>query len=122
MQCQSLCQATPLEKMFSCFKVEFSSQTGEEESDAGSLKIEIFGQLLKEFDTRMMVGKSNSRVPRRGESVAFVLFGILIGHSLLHGGPGYYMFQDWMYEVINDKDDQDLRRVVHHCMQDLVVL
>ena len=78
--------------------MEFSSQTGEEESyDAGALKIEFFWQLLKEFDTRMMVG----------ESVAFALFGILIGHSLLHGGPGYYMFQDWLYEVINGKDDKD---------------
>ena len=103
--------------------MEFSSQTGEEESyDAGSLKIEFFGQLLKEFDTRIMVGKSNSRVPRRGESAAFVLFGILIGHSLLHGGPGYYMFQDWMYEVINGKDYHFLRRVVYHCMQDPAVL
>ena len=54
-----------------------------------------------------MVGKINSRVPRRGKSVAFALFGILIGHSLLHVGPGYYMFQDWVYEVINSKDDQD---------------
>ena len=54
----------------------------------------------------MMVGESNSRVPTRGESVAFVLFEILIGHSLLHGDPGYYMFQDWVYEVINGKDDQ----------------
>ena len=63
--------------------------------------------MLEEFDTQMMVGKINSRVPRRGENVAFVLFGILIGHSLLHGGPGYYMFQDWLYEVINGKDDQN---------------
>ena len=28
-------------------------------------------------------------------------------HSLLYGGPGYYMFQDWVFEVINGKDDQD---------------
>ena len=63
--------------------------------------------MLKEFDAPMMVGESNSRVPRRDESVAFVLFEILIGHSLLHGGPGYYMFQDWVYEVINGKDDKD---------------
>ena len=54
-----------------------------------------------------MVGESNSRVPRKGESVTFVLFGILIGHSPLHSGPGYYMFQDWVYELINSKDDQD---------------
>ena len=72
--------------------LEFSSQTGEEESyGAGALKIEFFGQLLKEFDKRIMVGESNSRVSRSGESVAFVLFGILIGHSFLHGGPGYYV-------------------------------
>ena len=52
MQCPSLSQATPLEKTISCFKVEFSSQTGEEESsDGGALKIEFFGKLLKEFDT-----------------------------------------------------------------------
>ena len=109
MQCPSLCQATPLEKTFSCFKVEFSSQTGEEESyaDADALKIEFFGQLLKEFDTRTVVGEINLHVTRRGERVAFVLFGILIGHSLLHGGPGYCMFQDWVYEVINGKDDLD---------------
>ena len=41
-----------------------------------------------------MVGEVNSRVPRTGESAAFVLFWILIGQSLLHGGPVYYMFQD----------------------------
>ena len=108
MQCPFLCQATPLEKTCPSFKVEFSSQTGDEKSyGTGVLKIEFFGQLLKEFDKRMMVGESNSHVPRRGESVAFVLFGILIGLSLLHSGSRYYMFQDWMYEVINDKDDQD---------------
>ena len=49
--------------------------------------------------------ESNSRVPRRGESIAFELFGILIGQSLSHGDPGYYIFKDWVYEVINGKDD-----------------
>ena len=64
-----------------------------ESYDTGALKIEFFEQLLKEFDTRMMLGESNSRVPRRNESVAFALYGILIGHSLLHSGSGYYMFK-----------------------------
>ena len=82
--------------------MEFSSQTGEEDSfDVGA----SFGQLLKEFDTRITMTESNSRVPRRGESIAFELFGILIGQSLSHGDPGYYIFKDWVYEVINGKDD-----------------
>ena len=82
--------------------MEFSSQTGEEDSfDVGT----SFGQLLKEFDTRITMTESNSRVPRRGESIAFELFGILIGQSLSHGDPGYYIFKDWVYEVINGKDD-----------------
>ena len=65
----------------------------------------FFGQLLKEFDTRIAMTESNSRASRRGESIAFELFGILIGQSLLHGGPGSCIFQDWVYEVINGKDD-----------------
>ena len=82
--------------------MEFSSQTGEEDSfDVGT----SFGQLLKEFDTRITMTESNSRVPRRGESIAFELFGILIGQSLSHGDPGYHIFKDWVYEVINGKDD-----------------
>ena len=82
--------------------MEFSLQTGEEDSfDVGA----SFGQLLKEFDTRITMTESNSRVPRRGESIAFELFGILIGQSLSHGDPGYYIFKDWVYEVINGKDD-----------------
>ena len=52
-----------------------------------------------------MMTESNSLVPRTGESTTFELFGILIGQSLLHSDPGYYIFQDWVYEVINGKDD-----------------
>ena len=41
-----------------------------------------------------MMTESNSLVPRRGESIT--------PGSIT---PGYYIFQDWVYEVINGKDD-----------------
>ena len=51
--------STLLEKIFFCFKLKLSWYTGEGESyDVGALKIEFFGQLLKEFDTKMMVAIS----------------------------------------------------------------
>ena len=62
MQCPSFCEATPLEKTFSCFKVGFSSETAEEESyDASALIIGFFGQLLKKSDSRMIMGESKER-------------------------------------------------------------
>ena len=92
---------------YKIIQVEFIG-TGEEESyDAGAIKVEFFQLLFKEFNQRIMVGEENLRVPQRGDSINFKIFGTFLGHSLLQGGPGYYFFQKWVYQYITGCHDND---------------
>ena len=56
--------------------------------------------LLDEFRKRSFEGDYPNLVPRRGDSINFLIFGIVLGHSILHGGPGFYALQPWVFEVI----------------------
>ena len=46
-------------------------------------------------------------MPRRGDSINFVILGLVIGHSLLQGGPGFYRFHPLVYNCIIGKDDTE---------------
>ena len=88
--------------------MQFSENTGESESvDAGAIRIEFFEKLLKEFRNRIMEGDPTSCVPRRGDSINYLLFGTFLGHAVLHGGPGFYCFHPWVYEMICGNEDSD---------------
>lgn len=64
---------------------------GEQGIDSGSLRREFFEQALKEGNKRMFAGEDCHRVPRKDTSSEFFfeVFGILVSHSMLQGGPGF---------------------------------
>ena len=65
--------------------------TDEEGSDAGALKITFFEMLLRDIDTELFEGSSNRRVPKKdwGLDGVMEIAGIMVGHSILCGGPGF---------------------------------
>uniref|UniRef100_A0A7M5XKK5 HECT domain-containing protein n=1 Tax=Clytia hemisphaerica TaxID=252671 RepID=A0A7M5XKK5_9CNID len=96
------------EILFRKFEVNFSKDTGEEESvDAGALKIEFFELLLVELKNRCLEGDEFSLIPRKSDSVNFIILGLAIAHSVLHGGPGFYQFQAWVYQILVGNDDPE---------------
>ena len=76
------------ERLLHDFCIEFE---GEEGIDAGALRNEFFENLLKYMDQEMFKGDVSRRVPKKDCSLEknFVYAGMMIGHSILHGGPGY---------------------------------
>ena len=71
------------------------------------MKIEFFELIFAEFLKRSLEGNYPLLVPRRADSVNFLILGLVIGHSLLHGGPGFYVFQGWVYESISGRTDPE---------------
>ena len=69
-------------------------------------ELNFFELLLAEFNKRLLEGE-NLRVPRRGNNFNYTLFGMVIGHSILHGGPGFYYFQPWVFEFLHGNVDQE---------------
>ena len=87
-------------------EVNFTGLTGEQSSmDAGALSFEFFGALLKEASLRLLEGKEENLVPRRsgGNDTNFVVLGMLMGHSLLNGGPCIAVLAPWVYDMISGK-------------------
>ena len=75
--------------------------------DAGAIKVEFFELILDEFRKRSFEGSYPKLLPRRGDSNNFLIFGMALGHTLRHGGPGVYGFQPWVYELIRELDETD---------------
>ena len=46
-------------------------------------------------------------IPRRGDSIKYTIFGMVVSHSIRNGGPGCYFLQPWFYEAIAGEDDQE---------------
>ena len=63
--------------------------------------------MLKEFRVRLLEGENFKLIPRRGDSINYTIFGIVVSHSILNGGPGCYFLQPWFYEAIAGEDDQE---------------
>ena len=88
------------------FEVNFTGPTGEQSSmDAGALSYDFFGALLKEASFRLLEGKEENLVPKRsgGNVTNFVILGMLVGHSLLNGGPCLAVMAPWVYDMICGK-------------------
>ena len=62
----------------------------EDAVDAGALRLEFFGDLMREVNMNLFEGKEDHRVPIYSwENVYLIkVAGIMVAHSLLHGGPG----------------------------------
>ena len=75
-------------KLHRNINIEF---TDEEGSDAGALKITFFEMLLRYIDAELFEGNPNKRVPKKdwGLDVVMEIAGIMVGHSILCGGPGF---------------------------------
>lgn len=74
---------------------------GEDGLDAGPIKAEFFSCLLQEMDKRLFEGKSVRRIPRKSwGSNHHVIAGMIIGHSLLQGGPAYPMLAPAVYQYL----------------------
>ena len=55
----------------------------------------------------MFEGENFKLIPRRGDSINYTIFGMVVSHSILNGGPGCYFLQPWFYEAIAGEDDQE---------------
>ena len=56
---------------------------------------------------RLFEGENFKLIPRRGDSINYTIFGMVVSHSILNGGPGCYFLQPWFYEAIAGEDDQE---------------
>lgn len=56
---------------------------------------------------RSFEGEYPKMIPRRTDSINYILFGVVLGHSILHGGPGFYGFQEWVYEAISGNNSSE---------------
>lgn len=79
---------TDVSKLHRSINIEFIDEEG---SDAGALKITFFEMLLRDIDTELFEGNTNRRVPKKdwGLDGVMEIAGIMVGHSILCGGPGF---------------------------------
>ena len=65
--------------------------SGELGSHAGALKKEFFEDVLREVNNQLFEGKDGRRVPKKdvGLEILFEVAGVLLGHSILQGGPAF---------------------------------
>ena len=71
------------------------------------MKVEFFELIPDKFRKRSFVGSYPILLLKKGDSINFLFFGIALGHSLRHGGPGAYCLQPWVYEKIRGLDHND---------------
>lgn len=74
----------------------------EDAVDAGALRLEFFGDLMREVNMNLFEGKEDHRVPIYSwENVYLIkVAGIMVAHSLLHGGPGIPCLATYVYQYI----------------------
>ena len=70
--------------------------------DAGALKQEFFEILLRVINEDLFEGKETRRIPGHGwEKANFLkMAGIMIAHSILHGGPSFPVLARYVYRYI----------------------
>ena len=56
---------------------------------------------------QLFEGENFKLIPRRGDSINYTIFEIVVSHSILNGGPGCYFLQPWFYNAIASEDDQE---------------
>lgn len=68
--------------------IEFENEEG---IDAGALRFEFFENIFREINDAMFEGEEKRRVPKKDANMEqnFELVGMMIGHSILQGGPGF---------------------------------
>lgn len=98
------CRHRP-ERLFYALRIEFD---GEEGVDAGALRREFFQGLMKEMNDKLFEGALTRRVPKRDSNIEnnFQSAGMMIGHSVMQGGPSFPCLCPALFSVLlfGDKD------------------
>ena len=76
--------------------------TGELGSDPAALRKEFFEDALLEVNNQLFEGEDNRRVPKKDVSleVLFEVAGMLLGHSIVQGGPGFRCLSPAVFEYL----------------------
>ena len=77
-----------LSKLRQDINIEFEQEEG---SDAGAIKITFFEMLLRAINLELFEGREEKRVPKKdwGLDGVMEIAGIMVGHSILCGGPSF---------------------------------
>ena len=80
--------------------------TGELGSDAGALKKEFFEYALREVNNQLFEGEDGRRVPKKdvGLELLFEVAGMLLGHSIIQGGPGFPCLSPAVFDYLRTCD------------------
>ena len=76
------------ERVLYDLRIEFENEEG---VDAGALRCEFFECLLREMNEKLFEGEPTRRVPKRDSNIDknFQSVGMMIGHSVMQGGPSF---------------------------------
>ena len=87
-------------KLHKDINVEF---VGEEGSDAGALKITFFEMMIREMNNELFEGKDDRRIPKKdwGLEGAMEIAGVMVGHSIMCGGPGFDCLHPAYYYMLH---------------------
>ena len=90
------CIAQP-EKLGKNLVVDF---VGEEGVDCGAIRSEFFTALLKEMNRRLFEGQTFRRIPKKSWGSNHIIAGMIIGHSLIQGGPSFAALSPSVYQFL----------------------
>lgn len=70
--------------------------------DAGALRLEFFGDLLRNINNTLFEEKPDHRVPLYSWENIYLMkmAGIMVSHSILQNGPGMPCLTPYVYEFI----------------------
>ena len=76
---------------------------GEEGSDAGALKITFLEMMIRELNNELFEGKEDRRIPKKdwGLEGAMEIAGVMVGHSIMCGGPGFDCLHPAFYYMLH---------------------
>ena len=88
------------------FKERNIDFAGEEGVDCGALKIEFFQKCLDEAMEHLFEEADDFKIPKKSSTglISYKIAGMLIGHSILQGGPGIACFPEWLYKYLSTRD------------------
>ncbi len=99
-------KSTPHKDLYRLLCISFEGH--EEAVDAGGLRIEFFGDLIRTIDNLLFEGKPGNRIPKHSWDKIHLLrmAGLMLAHSILQDGPGMPTLSKYVYEFLisNDKD------------------
>ena len=98
-------KATPHKDLYKRLSVTFEGY--ENAVDAGALRIEFFGDLMRQVNSNLFEGKEKNRVPLHSWDKVHLLqmAGLMLAHSILQKGPGMPTLAPYVYEFISSGEN-----------------